>query len=66
MKLERTPDPVSPNMARLEPVQVPAVAKAIWIIRILNMHPDSGSVLSEIADSPCQMTDNEQFSECQK
>ncbi len=51
MKLERTPDPVSPNMVRLEPVQVPAVAKAIGIIRILNMHPDSGSVLSEIADT---------------
>jgi DNA-binding IclR family transcriptional regulator len=51
MELDRTSHPEPSGIARLEPTQVPAVAKAIGIIRVLNMHPDTGSVLSDIAAS---------------
>jgi DNA-binding IclR family transcriptional regulator len=51
MKIDPAQDTELFSKDRLGPVQVPAVAKAISIIRILNMHPDVGSFLSDIADS---------------
>jgi DNA-binding IclR family transcriptional regulator len=51
MELDRTSHPEPSGAVRLEFALVPAVAKAIGIIRVLNMHPDTGSVLSDIAAS---------------
>ena len=51
MNLDRISATDPPSKGHLDLVQVPAVAKAISIIRILNMHPNSGKALSDIADA---------------